>query len=233
MNRIPAVLTFVCALCGSSPLGAWTVNPLPLSHSGGVQPSRKATYDIGFSPEHRQALWVKYTLTSNQVCATGKASRTDDFRKDTSVSNSATPAEYRGCGFDRGHLCPAQDRAYDPVAMSETFLMSNMSPQEGSFNRGMWKELEAYVRNYARKYGEVIVVTGPVILDRHFAIKGAISVPQAYYKVLIDTNRCQVLTYLMPNQEFREASIHDFRVPFGYVETVTGLDIIDGEVPDR
>jgi endonuclease G len=47
--------------------------------------------------------------------------------------------------------------------MSETFFMSNMSPQAPSFNRGIWAKLEEKVRSWAVTYGEIFVVTGPVL----------------------------------------------------------------------
>lgn len=73
----------------------------------------------------------------------GTLDRTDNFRADRSISTeSAALSDYRGSGYDRGHLAPAADMKWAPAAMSESFLMSNMSPQDPGFNRGIWKKLE-------------------------------------------------------------------------------------------
>ena len=70
---------------------------------------------------------------------------------------------YKNSGFDRGHLCPAGDRRYSQEAHDETFLTSNISPQDHDFNAGVWNRLEQKVRYWARKYDGVFVVTGGVL----------------------------------------------------------------------
>ena len=83
--------------------------------------------------------------------ATTKATkRTDRFRSDPKIpTRSATTADYRRSGYDRGHLAPAADMAFSVQTMTDSFFMSNMSPQKPAFNRGIWKELEALVRYFA------------------------------------------------------------------------------------
>ncbi|MCZ6703711.1 MAG: DNA/RNA non-specific endonuclease, partial [Ignavibacteria bacterium] len=122
-------------------------------------------YSLSYNETHEQAEWVAYVLTADEVRM--KCERTNDFREDGSVSTgSAGLADYRGSGYDRGHLSPAADNKADcPVAMSESFYMSNMSPQKPGFNRGIWRKLESKVRDWAAKYGEIYVATGPVFWD--------------------------------------------------------------------
>ena len=82
-------------------------------------------YCLGFDKEHKQANWVYYELEAKNL--TGKASRKDNFRVDPKLDTwSATLADYKGSGYDRGHLCPAADMSFNAKAMSETFYMSNM-----------------------------------------------------------------------------------------------------------
>jgi endonuclease G, mitochondrial len=77
----------------------------------------------------------------------GSQDRTDDFRPDPAVSTaSASLNAYKGSGYDRGHLCPAADMKLNQTSMSETFFLSNMSPQVEGFNRGIWSTLEDQVR---------------------------------------------------------------------------------------
>ncbi len=109
-------------------------------------------YSLCYSEEHEQAAWVSYNLTINEVY--GDITRTNNFREDPYIrEGSATLDDYRGSGFDRGHLAPAADMAFSTIAMSESFYLSNMSPQAPSFNRGIWKKLESYVRKLAFTYG--------------------------------------------------------------------------------
>jgi endonuclease G len=70
--------------------------------------------------------------------------RTNDFREDYKVTTgSASLSDFKGSGYDRGHLAPAGDMKWSSTAMSESFYMSNMSPQKPGFNRGIWKKLES------------------------------------------------------------------------------------------
>ena len=85
-------------------------------------------YALGYSEEHEQARWVIYRMTYEE--ATTKATaRNDNFREDPQIpSGSATLADYRNSGKDRGHLAPAADMAYSLKTMDESFYMSNLSP---------------------------------------------------------------------------------------------------------
>ena len=95
-------------------------------------------YSLCYRETYEQAEWSAYCLTSNQLVK--NADRTNDFRPDNRISTqSASLADYKGSGYDRGHLTPAADMSFSEQAMSETFYMSNMSPQEPQFNRGIWE----------------------------------------------------------------------------------------------
>ncbi len=93
-------------------------------------------YVLKYNEHFEQAEWVAYQLTDIEV--NGDFERSDNFRKDLHVSTgSATLKDYKGSGYDRGHLIPASDMKWSPDAMSSSFYMSNMSPQYPSFNRGI------------------------------------------------------------------------------------------------
>ena len=99
-------------------------------------------YTLSYNEKHEQANWVAYELTAQELAGTVK--RKDSFKSDPMVkSESASLADYRKSGYDRGHLIPAADMKWSTTAMSESFYMSNMSPQSPSFNRGIWKKLES------------------------------------------------------------------------------------------
>ena len=90
-------------------------------------------YALGYSPEHRQAVWVIYKLTAGEV-GSRVAGRSNNFRVDPEIhSQQAEPGDYRNSGYDRGHLAPAADMAWSETTMSESFFMSNISPQQPAF----------------------------------------------------------------------------------------------------
>ena len=113
-------------------------------------------YTLSFSKKDEQAEWVAYLLTRSML--TGQSERGNNFRPDPEVpSGSAQLADYSKSGYDRGHLCPAGDMTFNAQAMSETFYLSNMSPQVPAFNRGIWKSLESLVREWAAKEDSIYV----------------------------------------------------------------------------
>ena len=75
---------------------------------------------------------------------------------------SASLDDYRASGYDRGHLAPAGSMKMNEISMSESFFMSNMSPQSASFNRGVWKRLEGKV-NWSENNDSILVVPGPIL----------------------------------------------------------------------
>ncbi len=189
-------------------------------------------FALGYREHDEQAAWVSYCLTKTELRAS-KTKRSEDFRRDPAVpSGSATLEDYKGSGYDRGHLAPAADMAFHARAMSESFLLSNMSPQHKSFNRGVWSRLEDQVREFARQRGKVWVVTGPV-LDQPLEQVGPsqVSVPRAFFKVLYAPKpRPAMLGFLLPNAASSEP-LRQFAVSVDSVEAVTGLDFFS-RLPD-
>ncbi len=191
-------------------------------------------YSLSYNEDHEQAEWVAYVLSKENLDKPWN-DRTDVFLPDPAVeSGSATPDDYKGSGYDRGHLVPAADMAFDPEAMEETFLLSNISPQSRNFNKGIWRELEELTRSWAKKCGNLYVVTGPVL---GFDPKGKIgenevSVPAAFYKVLLDlTNPEQKgIAFVVPNEVSFEPLYH-FATTIDEVETLTGIDFFPELMP--
>jgi endonuclease G len=145
---------------------------------------KHSAYTLNYNEEHEQAEWVAYILTKNRVYGTVK--RTNNFRSDPKVkTGSATLADYKGSGYDRGHLAPAADMKWSATTMSESFYVSNMSPQRPGFNRGIWKRLEQLVRTWAVEYEEIHVVTGTVLKDDFRRIgPNQVSVPEYFVNVI-------------------------------------------------
>jgi len=182
-------------------------------------------YTLKYSEQHEQASWVAYTLKSSHT--SGTVGRTNDFRKDYKVkTGSASLSDYKGSGYDRGHLAPAADFKWSSTAMSESFFMSNMSPQHPSFNRGIWKKLEGSVRNWADDNGEIYIVTGPILTGNYSTIGfNRVSIPNYYYKVILDYKKPELkgIGFILPNQK-SNSSLQSFAVTIDEVERKTGID---------
>ena len=171
------------------------VDSLPLSNGELVH---HRYYSLSYSEQHEQAEWVFYEIKKERVL--GLVSRTDDFRSDEKIStNSASLSDYRGSGYDRGHLAPAHDFSFNTTAMSESFYMSNMSPQDSSFNRAIWKDLESLVRNWGSN-SNIYVVTGPILGDCSTTIGlNNVCVPKYYYKVIYSPSEQKMISFILPN----------------------------------
>jgi len=144
-------------------------------------------FHLSYNEEFEQANWTAYILT-REMLEKGQFERRDNFRADTNIStSSASLADYRKSGFDRGHLVPAADMKWSEQAMSESFLMSNMSPQVPGFNRNLWKKLEMKARKWAIENDSLYIITGPVLTDiDQFIGKNKVGVPNSYFKLIID-----------------------------------------------
>jgi endonuclease G len=192
-----------------------------------------AGFTLKYNEEFEQAEWVAYELTDEEV--RGSFDRSEDFRSDPRVlTGSADPDDYRGSGFDRGHLAPAGDMKWSDQAMSESFLMTNMSPQRPGFNRGIWRKLEEQVREWVEEDGELWVVTGPVLTDGPYQEIGdnEVAVPKRFYKVLLDYREPELkaVGFVLPN-EAASLPLAAFAVTVDQVEGITGLDFF-AALPD-
>ena len=191
-------------------------------------------FDLMYNETYEQAAWVAYILTREEV-ESGNEERSENFRPDTSIiTGSAALKDYAGSGYDRGHLAPAADMKWSPVAMSESFLLSNMSPQEPGFNRGVWSRLEARVRNWAVENDSILVISGPVLKNiETFIGDNNVGVPKYYFKVIADISSptYKVIAFLVENKS-SSADLFSFAVTVDSVEKVTGLNFFSS-LPDQ
>ena len=189
-----------------------------ISHTG---------YTLSYREEYEVPEWVAYELTREEV-TTAAVQRKDNFRPDDSVSTgSATLADYKKSGYDRGHMAPAADFRWSSAAMDNTFFLSNMCPQTHSFNAGIWSDLEEAVRSMAYEDQSIYVVTGPVLTDGPYDTIGSnkVAVPKYFYKVILDYTEpeAKAIGFILPHENSKE-SLSYFAVTVDKVEEVTGLD---------
>lgn len=201
-----------------------SINKIEMPATNGNQIIEHLAYTLSYNETHEQADWVAYYLTKEEAVS-DSFSRKDDFREDPEVSTgSSALSDYKDTGYDRGHLCPAADNHWSKDAMSESFYMSNMSPQNQSFNRGKWSYLEKEVRHWAEIYDGVYVVVGGVLKDDLPTIgDNKVSIPNYFYKVILDYNGKKAIGFIMPNIPI-EDSFKNYSVSVDSVESFTGLD---------
>jgi len=196
---------------------------LPTSTTGQI--IHHESYSLSYSEPHEQAEWVAYELKKSHL---SKANfKRPYFEIDKAVKTGAAHwRNYKKSGYDRGHLCPAGDRRYNQFTYDETFLTSNISPQKHDFNSGIWNTLEQKVRYWASKYDGVYVVTGGVLNKRLKTIGDEhVSVPNQFYKVLIDNNsgKIKMIAFLVPHENSSKA-LYEFVVSVDEIEELTGID---------
>jgi len=197
--------------------------PTPIE---GEQIIKHTGYTLSYNEKHEQPSYVAYVLAKENLF--GENEREDDFRPDPSVmTGSATLDDYRSSGYDRGHMAPAADFKWSEDAMSDTFYLSNMSPQVQAFNRGIWANLESAVREMAYENDVVYVVTGPVLTDGPYKTigKSKVSVPKRYYKVILDYTEpdLKAIGFVLENEK-SDKSIESCAVSVDEVERITGID---------
>jgi endonuclease G len=189
---------------------------------------------------HEQAKWVAHIITPDII--TGKTGRSNDFREDKLISSgSATEKDYflktlksdstydyDGFGYDRGHLAPSADFRWSRVALSESYLYSNMSPQLPEFNREKWADLEGLLRGYifANPTTQLYVVTGPLLhkklphIERGF---NKVSIPEQFFKVVLDLKNKRAIGFVMPNQKMHYPA-SSYAKSIDEIEKLTGIN---------
>ncbi|MCX7550750.1 DNA/RNA non-specific endonuclease [Xanthomarina sp. F2636L] len=196
---------------------------LPTSTTGQIV--HHEGYSLSYSEPHEQAEWVAYELKKEHLSNINY--KRPYFEIDPAVKTGAAHwRNYKKSGYDRGHLCPAGDRTYSQEAFNETFLTSNISPQNHAFNSGIWNTLEQKVRYWASKYNGVYVITGGILEENLKTIgEEEVSVPNQFYKILIDTNsgKIKMIAFLVPHENSKRP-LYKFVVPVDSIEKLTGID---------
>jgi endonuclease G len=227
------VLLLFVVSCDKEPL-APTFDETYLIPKSGGEVVVHTYFTLSYSEPNEQAEWVFFKLTPELV--NGSQERTDDFREDPSVSTgSATLNDYKYSGYDRGHLCPAGSMTQNKTAMSESFYLSNMSPQTAGFNRGVWSRFEAQVRDWVNTYGDIWEVTGPVFKNNLDTIgTNQLTVPGSYYKIIFREND-KMIGFLLKH-ESSSKNLSAFAVKVDSIEALTGIDFfpeLDNEMESR
>ena len=189
-------------------------------------------YVLSYNKETKDPNWVSYHLTADELNSL-QIKRSNKFAPDPNLpaGDRAELSDYRGSGFDRGHMCPNADQAWSKITMKECFYLSNMCPQLHSLNAGEWEDLEKQVRKFTKKHGEAWIICGPVFSNTPNKPEtiGAnqVWVPAGFFKVVIyDTKeRVMAIGFEMPHQTLT-GELKKFIVKIRDIEAATGLNFM-------
>lgn len=198
--------------------------------------SCRAGYVVKFNPTCKIPEFSQERLTREMVEAEGY--RSGSFKADPGIPKElqANDSDYYKSGYDKGHMAPANDFEGSLDLMKDSFLYSNAVPQAPSNNRGVWKRLENYTRNYAVDHNLVYVFTGAIVGPEHLTMGNNVCVPTQLYKVIVNTADSTTEAFLIPNtNEATQSDLEVFRVDQATIESLTKIQFTplrntDGQV---
>ena len=193
----------------------------------------RGDFTVGWSPTLKHPLWVAYHVPAEKVYEAGKR---PGFRADPAVPGTPAATDYKGSGYDRGHMAPnyAIATRFGTEAQKKTFYTSNVAPQKPGLNRGPWREIEHRIADlWTAKYGEIWVIVGCVPGDEEDRLPSGVGVPKAFWQVIVaqTTDGVRALAvYLPKNIPFSAFPVHNI-VTIDELEHRTGLDFFP-DMPD-
>ena len=182
-------------------------------------------YTVSFNTKHNIPNWVAYDLTSEEVA--GVTPRAKHFEPDPQIIGCPTTDDYKNSGYDRGHMAPAGDMKWSEQAMTESFYLSNICPQNHNLNGGDWKALEEHLRTMATQYEKVYIACGPIISakPKTIGLYHQVAVPDAFFKVVLRKkgDSWSAIGFMMPNQAGHK-SLNKYAMSVDDIEIITDMD---------
>lgn len=204
---------------------------IPVTTSGEQgQIIQRTGYTLSYNAKYKTPYWVAWELTKEET--KGNEERSTEFYPDPDVIGAQVVTyDYSHSGYDRGHMAPAGDMKWSKKAMTESFYMSNICPQDHNLNTEDWNDLEMKAREWARRYGKVYIVCGPIYNGTRNEYIGdhRVKVPDAFFKVIFinDAKKPSALGFYFEN-EAGERPLEDYLVSVDKLEQMTGLDFFSG-----
>jgi len=206
----------------------------------------KPQFALAYNNSRGTPYWVSWHLSSAWK---GAAARCDCFTADAALPSGffrATTTNYTNTGFDRGHMCPSDDRDGSSSDNAVTFLMTNIIPQAPRNNQITWLGLENYARSLMTAGNELYIISGAYGMGGSGSLggttntiaSGSITVPSRVWKVVVvlpigtdDVNRVTSSTRIIaidtPNTQTVTDQVWGFyRTSVDAIEAATGLDLL-------
>lgn len=190
---------------------------------------------IGFSASYNHNTlcpnWVAYGLTAEKVKGSFKGK--ESFRWDPVLKGrQANREDYKNDQqWDKGHMVPKADMKWSVQAYEESFFLTNICPQDHSFNAGAWCSLEKLVRRMATKYGCAYIIAGPIIGAGINGTLGEseVSIPDKFFKaILIPKNNSYSAVAFVMNNSPKNKPLKLCAMPVDSLERIIGIDLFIG-----
>jgi endonuclease G len=207
----------------------------------------KKFFSLSYNNSKGTANWVSWRLVKEDLGGVPRG----QFYPDMDLPRGfvrITPRDYTGGGFDRGHMCPHNDRSATEEMSQATFVMTNMVPQSPNLNQRAWSQLEIYCRGLVERQGKrLYIVAGPAgkggvgregpretIGSQH-----RVTVPSSCWKIIMVLNAgsgddlervdggTRLIAVIMPNDMSVGNRWAGYRVPVKAVEQLTGYKFFD------
>lgn len=193
-------------------------------------------YTTSYNQTTKTPNWVAWHLTDAHT--KGRYQRSQEvFTEDEDIAQGqrATNADYYNSRYDRGHMCPAGDNKWDQTAMSQSFLFTNICPQNHGLNKYEWNDLEILCREWARKYGAVDIVCGPLFAangQQKTIGRNRVWVPEAFFKVVLCRKGSPKAIGFIYRNEGKKQPMADAACSVDEIERLTKMDFFP-ELDDK
>lgn len=200
---------------------------------------RRLGYTVSYNEKSRNPNWVAWHLTKNHTYGSFQR-KNEVFAEDDDIQGvRATNMDYYNSRYDRGHMCPAGDNKWDKTAMEQSFLFTNICPQNHGLNKYEWNDLEIQCREWAREYGAIDIVCGPVYSEtgeQKTIGRNKVWVPDAFFKVILcRQDKPKTIGFIYRNEGVKQTKAEALR-SVDEIETLTGIDFfpaLDDDVENR
>ena len=192
-------------------------------------------YTSSYNTTYGMPNWVAYELTRSEATSQ-EAVRKDKFMPDPKIKGkSAQNSDYKGSGYDKGHMAPAADMKWSQTVMDQSFYFTNICPQAPGLNRGSWKELEEDIRLWAIRDSALVIVCGPLFTQEpiRYIPETEVAIPDAFFKVVCSpyTLEPRAIAFVFPNNKAPKHP-REYVVTIDNVEMMTGMDFLS-QLPDE
>ena len=198
----------------------------------------RSNYTLSFNKETNLPNWVAWRLDKKKLAQKVNRERYG-FAADPDMEgvNAVVTQDYARSGYDRGHMCPANDSRWSGEAMKESFYMTNICPQNHNLNSGDWNELEQACHRWAEQQ-PVYIVCGPILYKKsqaqYIGKEHQIRVPEAFFKVVltgVEKGNPRAIGFIYKNAEGNRP-LDAYVNTVDQVERITGFDFFPA-LPDE
>lgn len=223
-----------------------------------IRDERVLNYTLDWHPDRKHSRWVAFIFTHTTAARNwdrdnwdgaywdGQPWEGDPFQPDPDIpaGERTELSDFRGSGYDRGHLCASADRLFSQDANGQTFYLSNMSPMQSGFNQKDWVKLEGQVQSWGRGCAEkdtLFVVKGGTIRTEQIKAhtRSGIAVPRYYFMALLNKkfsgsqHTYRAIGFWVEHKSYGgNPDLRSWAVSIDELEEKTGIDFFCN-LPDR